>query len=125
MKQKDVRKTKSIQTFKAMAQNINQLAQTVKDKKLQDEFKTQMEPFVKLFGRYSQEQKSKTTLDWNKLHSPDPEQVIDYGTLSNVNPKQVNELMSQLVVLKLNGLFLNYFLTKQRRTWNHDGMHWT
>jgi UTP--glucose-1-phosphate uridylyltransferase len=102
-KQKGVR-IPHFKTFKAMLQNIIQLAQTVKDKKLQDEFKTQMEPFVKLFERYSKEQKSKTTLDWNKLHSPDPEQVIDYGTLSNVNPKQVKELMSQLVVLKLNGL---------------------
>ena len=106
VKTKKNQKKKKINLYfssKAMSNNINKISQTVKDKKKQEEFKKEMEPFIKLFDRYTKEQKSKTTIDWNKIHPPDPEQLIDYSSLKHAEQKVVHDLMSQLVVIKLNG----------------------
>lgn len=83
-----------------MRNALNKLADTVKDPKEKKKFETEMDNFFSLFRRYLQDKAKGTTLDWDRITPPQPEQVIDYEGLPKVeNPA----IFSKLAVLKLNG----------------------
>ena len=62
----------------------------------------EMDTFFSLFRRYLVEKSSSTnSLDWEKIKSPNPEEVVDYKSIEQ-HPENVSNL-SKLSVLKLNG----------------------
>ncbi|KAJ1908785.1 UTP-glucose-1-phosphate uridylyltransferase [Tieghemiomyces parasiticus] len=66
-------------------------------------FAKEMDGFYRLFVRFLEERYRKTKMDWNKIRSPAPEQVIPYRELSSTSLDQSSDLLSKLAVLKLNG----------------------
>lgn len=87
----------------AMSTNIEKLKKTIKDEKEAKKFVEEMQPFLKLFKRFNIEKKSKTDLDWSKINPPSPEQLINYNKMESCDLKKAKDLLSKLVVLKLNG----------------------
>ncbi|EDO19361.1 hypothetical protein Kpol_1002p6 [Vanderwaltozyma polyspora DSM 70294] len=64
-------------------------------------FENELDSFFSLFRRYLVEKSSGNTLDWDKIKSPNPEEVVDYKVIEQ-QPENVSNL-SKLAVLKLNG----------------------
>lgn len=87
----------------AMSTNIEKLKQTIKDEKEAQKFVGDMQPFLKLFKRFNLEKKSRSDLEWTKINPPSPEQVINYNKMESCDLKKAKDLLSKLIVLKLNG----------------------
>ncbi|KAF3907694.1 hypothetical protein AA313_de0207492 [Arthrobotrys entomopaga] len=83
-----------------MRNALNKLADSVSDAQTKKKFETEMDNFFALFRRYLQDKAKGTTLEWDLIAPPKPEQVIDYGTLKESNN---TDLLNKLAVLKLNG----------------------
>ncbi|KAK7687469.1 UTP-glucose-1-phosphate uridylyltransferase [Cerrena zonata] len=82
-----------------MRNALNNLADTVTDSDQQSRFENEMDSFFALFRRYLSDKASGSTLDWDKIKSPSPNEVVQYNSLED---KNLNNL-SKLAVLKLNG----------------------
>ncbi|CAM9019674.1 unnamed protein product [Wickerhamomyces anomalus] len=83
-----------------MRNALNKLADTVQDKELQTKFENEMDSFFALFRRYLTDKAAGSTLDWDKIRSPNQDEVVDYKKIAL--PESADNL-SKLAVLKLNG----------------------
>ncbi|KAJ3334168.1 UTP-glucose-1-phosphate uridylyltransferase [Blyttiomyces sp. JEL0837] len=66
-------------------------------------FKAEMDSFYSLFTRYLSEKAKGEKLNWAKIKSPKPEQIIPYKDIPKVPVDQNVENLKKLAVLKLNG----------------------
>lgn len=82
-----------------MRNALNNLADTVQDSEKQARFENEMDSFFALFRRYITDKASGTTLDWDKIKSPSPSEVVQYSSLQDKDSTN----LSKLAVLKLNG----------------------
>lgn len=82
-----------------MRNALNALADTVEDPQKREKFENEMDSFFALFRRYLTDKASDTHLDWDKVKSPTPGEVIQYKTLKDGSIDN----LSKLAVLKLNG----------------------
>ncbi|KAH3670494.1 hypothetical protein OGAPHI_001009 [Ogataea philodendri] len=82
-----------------MRNSLNKMIDGVEDPEAKAKFEVEMDSFFALFRRYLTDKASGTTLDWNQIRSPTPDEVVAYSTLQNAN----NSNLSKLAVLKLNG----------------------
>lgn len=82
-----------------MRNALNNLADTVQDTEQQARFENEMDSFFALFRRYLTDKASGTTLDWDKIKSPTPSEVVQYSSLQDKDSTN----LSKLAVLKLNG----------------------
>ncbi|CAR66034.1 DEHA2G22990p [Debaryomyces hansenii CBS767] len=101
-------KTQSTYAFDNTATNIaasqmrnalNNLADTVQDSEKQSRFENEMDSFFALFRRYLTDKAAGSTLDWEKVKSPSPDEVVQYKSLSENGANNLDKL----AVLKLNG----------------------
>ncbi|KAK9467369.1 UTP--glucose-1-phosphate uridylyltransferase family [Lipomyces arxii] len=83
-----------------MRNALNKLADSVTDLKMRKQFEIQMDAFFALFSRYLIDKAKGTTVDWDRIQPPNPEQVINYDELPDTI---IHDYLSKLVVLKLNG----------------------
>ncbi|KAI9362061.1 UTP--glucose-1-phosphate uridylyltransferase family [Zopfochytrium polystomum] len=63
-------------------------------------FAAEMDGFFNLFSRYLAEKTRSEKLDWEKISSPRPEQIIPYN---EIKPVTTSSHLNKLAVLKLNG----------------------
>ncbi|KAF4003233.1 UTP--glucose-1-phosphate uridylyltransferase family protein [Saccharomyces cerevisiae] len=85
-----------------MRNALNKLADSSKlDDAARAKFENELDSFFTLFRRYLVEKSSRTTLEWDKIKSPNPDEVVKYEIISQ-QPENVSNL-SKLAVLKLNG----------------------
>ncbi|KAG7839740.1 hypothetical protein KL942_003351 [Ogataea angusta] len=82
-----------------MRNSLNKMIDAVEDPKVRAKFEVEMDSFFSLFRRYLADKASGTTLDWNQIRSPTPDEVVAYSSLQNAD----NSNLSKLAVLKLNG----------------------
>ncbi|CAI5755549.1 unnamed protein product [Candida verbasci] len=80
-----------------MRNALNNLSDTVTEDK--QRFENEMDNFFSLFRRYLQEKASGTTLEWDKIRSPNQDEVVDYSKLEESSSTNLDKL----AVLKLNG----------------------
>lgn len=75
------------------------------DETMKTKFENELDSFFSLFRRYLVEKSSNNTLDWDKIKSPNPEEVIDFKTIEQQNQSEDNlvQNLERLAVLKLNG----------------------
>ncbi|RKP07863.1 UTP--glucose-1-phosphate uridylyltransferase family, partial [Thamnocephalis sphaerospora] len=66
-------------------------------------FERQMNDFYQLFVRYLDETTNKITIDWDKISSPAPDQIVPYSTLKPISEDKFLDNLNKLAVLKLNG----------------------
>nr|CAG8484140.1 10807_t:CDS:2 [Entrophospora candida]CAG8575090.1 1811_t:CDS:2 [Entrophospora candida] len=85
---------------KAMKIELNKMVNLIQDMKPQKAFRNEMDNFYLLFTRYLSEKLKGTKLDWDKVKSPSPEQIISYKDLPTC---EHTEYLKKLAVLKLNG----------------------
>jgi len=78
---------------------LNNLADTVQDSEKQSRFENEMDSFFALFRRYLTDKAAGSTLDWEKVKSPSPDEVVQYKSLSENGANNLDKL----AVLKLNG----------------------
>lgn len=90
---------------KTMRNELNSLVGTAAVGPNQKLFQVEMEAFYHLFTRYLNEVKSGSSkLDWSKIKSPGPEQILNYKALAQpAGEENVHNILSKLAVLKLNG----------------------
>ncbi|KAI8837876.1 putative UTP-glucose-1-phosphate uridylyltransferase Ugp1 [Chytridium lagenaria] len=62
-----------------------------------------MDGFYSLFTRYLSEKAKGEKLNWSKIKSPLPEQIVAYKKLATFQPADVVAPLKKLAVLKLNG----------------------
>ncbi|CAG8548397.1 9176_t:CDS:2 [Acaulospora morrowiae] len=97
---RDFQQTSSSLAAKTMRVELNKLAHAIQDMKQRKAFENEMDNFFALFTRYLSEKSKGTKLNWDKVNSPSPEQIIPYANLPVCeNPQHLNKL----AVLKLNG----------------------
>ncbi|SCU97516.1 LAMI_0F10374g1_1 [Lachancea mirantina] len=84
-----------------MRNALNKLSDSVEDAEKRAKLENELDSFFTLFRRYLVEKASGTTLDWDKIRSPNPDEVVDYSTIQQ-QPANVANL-AKLAVLKLNG----------------------
>ena len=65
-----------------MRNALNKLADSVKDEATRAKFENELDSFFSLFRRYLIEKASGSTLHWEKIKSPNPEEVVDYATIA-------------------------------------------
>ena len=82
-----------------MRNALNNLADTVEDSEKQSRFENEMDSFFALFRRYLTDKAAGSTLDWEKVKSPSPDEVVQYKSLSENGANNLDKL----AVLKLNG----------------------
>ncbi|KAI9138787.1 UTP--glucose-1-phosphate uridylyltransferase family [Paraphysoderma sedebokerense] len=90
-------------TAKTMRTELNRLVNFLPDGDRREAFKVEMDNFFMLFTRYLSEKAKGTKLDWDKISSPAPEQIIPYPKLPKCPAEKESQLLSKLAVLKLNG----------------------
>uniref|UniRef100_A0A060T9H7 UTP--glucose-1-phosphate uridylyltransferase n=1 Tax=Blastobotrys adeninivorans TaxID=409370 RepID=A0A060T9H7_BLAAD len=91
-------------TASQMRNALNHLADTVEDPSLKRKFEAEMDNFFALFRRHLADSAKGTTLEWDRIQPPNPEQVVDYGSLEGKTaPEDYSKLLDKLAVLKLNG----------------------
>lgn len=84
-----------------MRNALNKLADTVKEPEVKQKFENEMDNFFALFRRYLTDKAKGTTLEWEHINPPNPEQVVAYDTINNNSGATAN--LNKLAVLKLNG----------------------
>lgn len=96
----DFQETTSAIAAKILRNNLRSMVEVMPEGLEKTHFSTEMDGFFQLFSRYLVEKTRKENLDWHKIKSPRPEQIIPYSELSAVNS---SIHISKLAVLKLNG----------------------
>ncbi|CCH62174.1 hypothetical protein TBLA_0G02340 [Henningerozyma blattae CBS 6284] len=64
-------------------------------------FDNELDSFFSLFRRYLVDKSSGSTLDWDKIKSPNPDEVVPFSVIEK-QPENISNLKN-LAVLKLNG----------------------
>ncbi|CCE82933.1 Piso0_002697 [Millerozyma farinosa CBS 7064] len=82
-----------------MRNALNNLADTVTDSAQRARFENEMDSFFALFRRYLSDKASGTALDWDKIKSPSPSEVVQFNSLTGGSTSNLDKL----AVLKLNG----------------------
>ncbi|KAL1919688.1 uncharacterized protein VTP21DRAFT_1619 [Calcarisporiella thermophila] len=96
----DFQNQSSAAAAKTMRNELNELVSQIQDPNAQKFFKQEMDGFFMLFTRFLNERAKGTKIDWDKIQSPSPEQIIPYNEL----PEAENtDALNKLAVLKLNG----------------------
>ncbi|KLO20353.1 UDPGP-domain-containing protein [Schizopora paradoxa] len=85
---------------KAMRNELGNLVKSVEDPETRRAFDVEMQSFFDLFTRYLAERAKNVEIEWDKINSPAPEQVVAYDSLPKVNDTQI---LNKLAVLKVNG----------------------
>ncbi|KAA8896553.1 hypothetical protein TRICI_006863 [Trichomonascus ciferrii] len=85
-----------------MRNALNRLADTVQDEEEKRKFETEMDNFFALFRRHLTDSAKGTTLDWDRIQPPNPEQVVDYRSIEG-GEEAGAKYLDKLAVLKLNG----------------------
>ncbi|KAI8056796.1 UDP-glucose pyrophosphorylase [Syncephalis plumigaleata] len=89
---------------RSMRNELNKLSDSLpEDSNERKDFERQMNDFYRLFVRYLEEKTKRVTIDWEKIHSPAPDQIISYGSLPQSNNESFVGNLQKLAVLKLNG----------------------
>lgn len=102
--QENFHKTQTMQAAKQMSTEVETLVSLVEDPAKRAAFKKEMDHFQGLFSRYLEEKASGKKIDWNKIKSLAPDQIVPYKKL--MSPKDGSDssaLLEKLAVLKLNG----------------------
>ncbi|KZT19064.1 UDPGP-domain-containing protein [Neolentinus lepideus HHB14362 ss-1] len=87
-------------TAKAMRNELSQLVSTVDDTQTKKAFDIEMQSFFYLFTRYLAERAKNQELDWERVKTPEGDQIVPYSSIDQpVDPKNLNKL----AVLKVNG----------------------
>ena len=106
----DRNRSKSMQGFEETAQrttsrNIRQeLNKLIESAPMEEKegIKKEMDDFYMMFNRYLMEKAKGHPIDWSKIQSPAPEQIVPYSSLSE--PKEaIKTYLDKLAVIKLNG----------------------
>ncbi|KIY49073.1 UTP-glucose-1-phosphate uridylyltransferase [Fistulina hepatica ATCC 64428] len=87
-------------TTKAMRNELNKLVSTELDPARKKAFDVEMQSFFYLFTRYLAEKAQSKELDWDKIKSPAPEQIVPYAQLPPITDPTS---LGKLAVLKVNG----------------------
>jgi len=87
-------------TAKAMRNELNRMISEVSKPEARRGFAAQMDGFFNLFSRYLAERAKGEKIDWDKVHSPHPEQIVSYKNLADTNDSSI---LDKVAVLKLNG----------------------
>lgn len=82
-----------------MRNALNKMIDAVPDTQKKDKFEAEMDSFFAIFRRYLADKAKGTTLDWEKIHSPNKDEVVKYTDLKN----ETSDNLNKLAVLKLNG----------------------
>lgn len=82
-----------------MRNALNNLVDSVEDPETQRRFENEMDSFFALFRRYLTDKVSASQLDWDKIKSPNKDEVVKFDSLTNEDSSNLN----RLAVLKLNG----------------------
>ncbi|RKP15337.1 UTP--glucose-1-phosphate uridylyltransferase family [Piptocephalis cylindrospora] len=92
---------------KSMKNELNALCETCDIPGGKDALVKEMEDFYRLFLRYLDGKIRKERLDWSKINSPVPEQIVPYAKLRKAAdssaPGTTAAALGKLAVLKLNG----------------------
>ncbi|KAJ3197196.1 UTP-glucose-1-phosphate uridylyltransferase [Irineochytrium annulatum] len=88
---------------KGMRNELNKMVDAVPDESSRKAFKKEMDSFYNLFARYLDEKAKGQKINWSKIKSPKPEQIIPYKGLPTVTPDKAVDTLKKLAVLKLNG----------------------
>ena len=64
-----------------MRNALNKLADSIEDEATRTKFEGELDSFFSLFRRYLVEKASGSTLEWDKIKSPNPEEVVDYSVI--------------------------------------------
>ncbi|KAI9193194.1 UTP--glucose-1-phosphate uridylyltransferase-domain-containing protein [Polychytrium aggregatum] len=91
------------QQAKTMRIALEKLKAQVPESANSELFSAEMDGFYHLFTRYLQESARHEKLNWSKVKSPVPEQIVPYGQLPEMPLESKTENLSKLAVLKLNG----------------------
>ncbi|KAJ1981615.1 UTP-glucose-1-phosphate uridylyltransferase [Dimargaris verticillata] len=86
-----------------MRRELDGLVNQLQDVAAKKHFATEMDGFYRLFVRFLEQRYRKTKIDWRKIQSPAPEQVIAYKSLPQRTFCDSKPLLAKLAVLKLNG----------------------
>jgi len=82
-----------------MRNELNNMMAGVTDPAKKKVFDAEMQSFFLLFNRFLTERAKGEKLDWEKIHPPNPKQLLPYKTIEGVDPS----ILNKLAVLKLNG----------------------
>lgn len=108
----DRHRSLSIQGFEAVANSVaakslrielTKLVNQLTDEESKKHFKVEMDNFYLLFTRYLSSSFKGTKLDWEKINSPQSDQIIPYAKLPKCPKIDEQSMLSKLAVLKLNG----------------------
>eukprot|EP00128_Syssomonas_multiformis_P005339 Colp12_sorted_trinity150504_noHs@14580 len=91
----------SVASLSAEAVMENELHRLLKLSSDPELFKKEVDGFLVLFKRFLAEKNA--TIDWNKIKPPSAGTVTPYSEMNAPEDTDVKELLSKLVVLKLNG----------------------
>lgn len=86
----------------AMRNELNKLLDTAKGDEFL-KFKVEIENFFSLFNRYLLSKTKEKTLQWDRIKTPNNEQVLQYTAIKEADKNSVKNFLNKLVVLKLNG----------------------
>ncbi|KAJ8660144.1 hypothetical protein O0I10_004003 [Lichtheimia ornata] len=96
----DFQGASSAAAAKAMKTELSRLVSQIKSEDERKFFQQEMDGFYMLFTRFMDEKAKGTKLDWDKIQSPSPEQIVSYQDFSN---SATPDDLKKLAVLKLNG----------------------
>ncbi|KAJ1560984.1 UTP-glucose-1-phosphate uridylyltransferase, partial [Cladochytrium tenue] len=88
---------------KNLRNHLNKLVDEMPPSDARNHFTQEMDCFYALFTRYLSEKAKGQKLNWSKIKSPKPEQIIPYASIPVASPEQNRENLKKLAVLKLNG----------------------
>ncbi|KAJ3405170.1 UTP-glucose-1-phosphate uridylyltransferase, partial [Chytridiales sp. JEL 0842] len=96
--------TTSSMAAKGMRNELNRLVQQMPDTVERRHFANEMDSFYSLFARYLSEKAKGEKINWSKIKSPKPDQILPYNQLPEPSvDKKVVDSFKKLAVLKLNG----------------------
>lgn len=99
----DFQKAQSSQAAKQMRSALDALVEQVTDEQKRSAFAKEMDDCYGLFSRFLDEKAQNKKLDWDKISSPNPDQIVAYKKLAEPAEDARSQLLEKLAVLKLNG----------------------
>ncbi|ODV90183.1 hypothetical protein CANCADRAFT_31221 [Tortispora caseinolytica NRRL Y-17796] len=85
-----------------MRNALNKLTDTVEDPIIKANFQTEMDNFFALYSRFLADKAKGSTLEWDRIRPPKPDQVVEYSSIAEPDVAPT-EFLNKLAVLKLNG----------------------
>lgn len=84
----------------SMRNELDRLVKTVPNPTSKKLFISEMQSFLHLYSRYLARKPTAENIDWQKVSTPRPEQIVSYETLPEADD---NVLLKKLAVLRVNG----------------------